>query len=83
MLFSLILSVWLYITVQQSCFLKLYPLCNVSGKKKIFLLFPHCFLPFNCLPNDKILDWSELEAFANDRKDMTKNWNFIWEEQKT
>ena len=26
----------------------------------------------NSLPNDKILDWSNLKAFADDKVDMTK-----------
>ena len=34
---------------------------------------------FNSLPNDKIWDGSKLKAFADDRIDVTENWNLFWE----
>ena len=48
---------------------------NIIGKGKNngiehFLFFPQWFkgvLFFNSLPNDKILDWSKLKAFADDK----------------
>ena len=30
------------------------------------------FLSFNSLPNDKILDWSKLKAFADDKTIVTQ-----------
>ena len=33
---------------------------------------------FNTLPNDKILDWSKLKAFADNKMNVTKNKNLIW-----
>ena len=34
---------------------------------------------FNSLPNDKILDWSKLKAFADYRIYVTKNLKFVLE----
>ena len=31
----------------------------------------------NCLPNDKILDWSRLKAFADDKINVTKELKFV------
>ena len=31
---------------------------------------------FNSLPNDKILDWSKLKAFANDKMNVNEKFNF-------
>ena len=32
---------------------------------------------FHSLPNDKILDWSNLKAFADDKINMTENLKFV------
>ena len=55
---------------------------------KQFLLFPQCFQKacfpeaskgvivwewVNSLPNDKLLDWSKLKAFADDKINVTEN----------
>ena len=40
-------------------------------------------LAVNSLPNDKILDWSKLEAFAEDKINVTKKLKFAWGGQKT
>ena len=32
---------------------------------------------FNSLPNDKILDWSNLKAFAGDKINVTENLKFV------
>ena len=32
---------------------------------------------FNSLPNDKILDWSNLKAFADDKINVTENLKFV------
>ena len=37
-----------------------------------------CTVVFNSLPNNKILDWSKLRAFADDKTDVTKNWKLFW-----
>ena len=36
----------------------------------------------NCLPNDKVLDWSKLKAFADDKINVTykKKFFFRWVE---
>ena len=63
-----------------------------------FLLFPQCFqkLSFSesfkvgivwqrvySLPNDKILDWSKLTAFADDKKILTEQLKFVsWRVEK-
>ena len=37
-----------------------------------------CFLPpFNSSPNDKILDWFKLKAFANDKVNVTQKLKFV------
>ena len=43
----------------------------------------------NSLPNNKILDWSKLKAFADDKNNFTQNLNFVlgrvekfWEKEK-
>ena len=33
-------------------------------------------ITFNFLPNDKILDWSKLKAFADDNVNLTQKWKF-------
>ena len=33
-------------------------------------------MPFNLLPNDKILDWSKLRVFANDKINVNQKPNF-------
>ena len=37
---------------------------------------------FNSLPNDKILDWSKLKAFADDKTNTTKELKFVLERVK-
>ena len=32
---------------------------------------------FNCLPNDKNLDWSKLKTFADDKLNLTENLKFV------
>ena len=32
---------------------------------------------FNSLPNEKILDWSKLKAFADDKINVTEKWKFV------
>ena len=59
-----------------------------------FLLFQQCFekasVPdkskgvivrerVNSLPNDKFLDWSKLEAFADNKTNVTLNRNSFWD----
>ena len=34
---------------------------------------------FNSLPNDKILDWPELKALADDQNNVTEILNFVLE----
>ena len=34
---------------------------------------------FNSLPNDKILDWSELKTLAGDKTNVTEKLNFVLE----
>ena len=34
---------------------------------------------FNSLPNDKILDWLKLKAFADDKKNVTEKLKFVLE----
>ena len=34
---------------------------------------------FNALPNDKILDWSKLKAFADDKINVTEKLKFLLE----
>ena len=31
----------------------------------------------NCLPNDKIIDWSKLKAFADDNINITEKLKFV------
>ena len=61
---------------------------NTVGKGEIalneqFLHFPQCFLPIwqivNSLPNDEILDWYTLEAFADDRIELAKMIIFVFD----
>ena len=33
---------------------------------------------FNPLPNDKILDWSKLKAFADDKINVTEKMKFVY-----
>ena len=43
--------------------------CHLKFKKKYSSLLGSCtydIIPFNSFPNDKILDWSKLKAFANE-----------------
>ena len=35
------------------------------------------FKLFNSLPNDKILDWSKLKAFADDKIKVTEHLKFV------
>ena len=51
-------------------------LCAVSIIVEISFspFFSHCF---NSLPNDKMLDQSELKAFADDKVDVTEKLNFV------
>ena len=53
---------------------------------KQFLLFSQCFPPymalyfqmhFNSLPNNRILDWSKLEAFSDDKINVTEKLKFV------
>ena len=32
---------------------------------------------FNSLPNDKILDWSKIKAYADDKINVTEKLNFV------
>ena len=34
-------------------------------------------MPLNSLSNDKILDWSKLEAFADDKLNMSEELKFV------
>ena len=34
---------------------------------------------FNSLPNDRILDWSKLKAFADDKINVTEKLKFVFE----
>ena len=34
-------------------------------------------ITFNSLPNDKVLDWSKLKAFADDKLNVTKELKFV------
>ena len=36
-----------------------------------------CNTGFNSLPNEKILDWSKLKAFADDKINMSEKLNFL------
>ena len=36
-----------------------------------------CCKEYNFLPNDKILDWTKLKAFAEDKLDITKIMNSV------
>ena len=36
-------------------------------------------MEFNSLPNDKILDWSKLKAFAKDKINVTEKLNLVLE----
>ena len=38
---------------------------------------PTFVYPFNSLPNDKILDWSKLKAFADDKINITEKLKFV------
>ena len=57
-----------------------------------FLLFPQCFQKacfpgaskgvivrewVNCLPNDHIVDWSKLQAFADDKVNVAENLKLV------
>ena len=45
-----------------------------TAQNEQFQLFPQCFLHnlyLNSLPNNKILDWSKLKAFADDKKKLS------------
>ena len=46
---------------------------------KVSLLFA---LLFNPLPNDKMLDWSRLKAFADDKINVTQILKFVFERTK-
>ena len=35
------------------------------------------YFNFNSLPNDKIIDWSELEAFSDEKINMTEKLIFV------
>ena len=43
------------------------------------LRFPqrHCNYSLTCLPDDTFLDWSKLEAFADDKVNATQNLKFV------
>ena len=48
----------------------------------LFLAFAHAFnldhsKPFNSLPHNKILDWSKLKAFADDKLNATEKLKFV------
>ena len=34
-------------------------------------------MPLNPLPNDKILDWTKLDAFADDKRAVTQKLKFV------
>ena len=34
-------------------------------------------MPFNFLPNNKFLDWSKLKELADDKINVTENFNFV------
>ena len=63
---------------------------NTVGKDEIapyeqFCFFPQCFQKactserVNSLPNYKILDWSKLKAFADDKIKVTEKLKFVLE----
>ena len=43
----------------------------------ICLLQKHCNYSLTCLPDDTFLGWSILEAFADDKVNVTKNLKFV------
>ena len=47
-----------------------------SFSSRLFRL-THVVVLFNCLTNDKILDWSKLKAFADDKINVTEKIKFI------
>ena len=48
-------------------------LSSVSGLIDLVLNFKD----FNSIPNDKILDWSKLKAFADNKVNVTKKLKFV------
>ena len=43
----------------------------------IFVTIPPEINQFNSLPNDKILDQSKFKAFADNKRNVTKNLKFV------
>ena len=44
--------------------------------------FAYCFLLCNSLPNDKILDWSKLKAFADNKIEVLKKMSLVFKRAK-
>ena len=66
----------LFLDLEEKSVLKI-----TSGKEKILVylqqcpLYPPPITSFNSLPNDKILNWSKLKAFAADKLNVGKGKN--------
>ena len=58
--------------------LKIVYVNSVTMDRSKIFLFGKVFNLFNSLPNDKILDWSKLKGFADDKLDMDINMKFAF-----
>ena len=51
--------------------------CSLGSSKVWIVLESSCTSCFSSLSNDKILDWSKLEAFADDKINVAENLKFV------
>ena len=52
------------------------------GKSRSSAFSPFCFMFFNPLPDKRVLDWSKLKAFADDKIIVTSYQTFFLEWEK-
>ena len=56
---------------------KPYKSSKIKNKKNYINFFFFDGVSLNSLPNNKILDWSKLKAFADDKINVTENLKFV------